>query len=131
MKSPFNIVVAGAGLTGLTIAALLGQSDVAEALEITVVDAAPRPVHDPDTDVALRVSAIANGSAELFDRIGAWQHTIDTRACPYDRMRVWDEASSPDSAATLHKHALLADVPLTSVRQVRKVIDQGTYALSE
>ena len=32
-----------------------------------------------------------------------------------------------DSAATLHKHALLADVPLTSVRQVRRIIDQGTF----
>jgi uncharacterized protein (DUF924 family) len=36
-----------------------------------------------------------------------------------------------DSAATLQKHALLADVPLTSVRQVRKVIDQGTFEISE
>jgi len=32
-----------------------------------------------------------------------------------------------DSAATLHKHALLADVPLTSAREVRRIVDSGTF----
>lgn len=32
-----------------------------------------------------------------------------------------------DTAATLSKHALLADVPLTSAREVRRVIDQGSF----
>lgn len=32
-----------------------------------------------------------------------------------------------DSAATLQKHALLADVPLTSAREVRRIVDSGTF----
>ena len=32
-----------------------------------------------------------------------------------------------DNAATLRKHALLADVPITSAREVRRVIDQGSF----
>ena len=111
MNDRLHIVVAGAGLTGLTIAALLAQSERADALEVTVVDAASRPEHDPGDDVALRVSAIANGSAELLDNIGAWQHVIDTRAAPYDRMRVWDEASSPEGPATLRFDAAEFAVP--------------------
>ena len=111
MKERLNIVVAGAGLTGLTIAALLTQCEQADALDITIVDAAARPSHDPTADVALRVSAIANGSAELLGALGAWQHVIDTRACPYDRMRVWDESTSPDGGSTLRFDAAEFAVP--------------------
>ena len=55
----------------------------------------------PDDDVALRVSAIASGTAELFDSVGAWEYTAATRASPYTSMRIWDESDTPDSAAAL------------------------------
>ncbi|MFQ5608848.1 MAG: UbiH/UbiF/VisC/COQ6 family ubiquinone biosynthesis hydroxylase [Woeseiaceae bacterium] len=101
MTRDFRIVVAGAGVAGLTVASLLAQSARADRLRLTVVDAAPRPVFDKDDDVALRVSAIAQGSADLLAGIGAWHEVVSTRACAYDHMRVWDEADSPDGDATL------------------------------
>lgn len=102
MKRSFEILVVGAGVTGLTAAALLARGSHARKLKITVADAGPRPVHKVDDDVALRVSAIAAGSAELLDSIGAWRHIVGTRACAYDHMRVWDESSLPESPAALH-----------------------------
>lgn len=111
MNKQFDIVVVGAGVTGLTVAALLTKNRFFDRLRLTVVDAAARPCHQTDDDVALRVSAIATGSAALLELIGAWGHVINTRACAYDRMRVWDEAGDVDGAETLRFDAAEFAVP--------------------
>ena len=111
MSRTCDVLVVGAGVTGLTAAALLAQSRSAGKLQITVVDAAPRPVHDPAADVALRVSAIAEGSVQLLERIGAWQQVLETRVSPYESMRVWDESVEPDSHGALQFDAAEFAVP--------------------
>lgn len=111
MNKRFDVLIVGAGVTGLTVAALLAQGQHSDRLQITVVDAAPRPVHVVDDDVALRVSAIASGSAGLLDTIGAWSYVHETRASAYERMRVWDESSSADSATALRFDAAEFAVP--------------------
>lgn len=111
MSRRYEVLVVGAGVTGLTVAALLAQCRQRDQLHITVVDAAARPVHDPDDEVALRVSAIATGSAQLLDRIGAWRHVADTRASAYESMHVWDESVEPDSHGALRFDAAEFAVP--------------------
>ena len=105
MNRRFSIVVAGGGVTGLMAATLLAQGPHRERLDITLVDAAPRPVFSPDDDVALRVSAIATGTAEMFDSVGAWEYTAATRVSPYTSMRVWYESDTPESSAALRFNA--------------------------
>jgi 2-octaprenylphenol hydroxylase len=107
----FNIVVVGAGVTGLTIAALLAQSDCRDRFGLTIVDANKRAHHTPDDDVGLRVSAISSGSAALLDSIGAWSAASEARICAYDRMRVWDESSTPESSDALRFDAAEFGVP--------------------
>ena len=101
MSNECRIAVSGAGVAGLTVAALLGRSEFANRMTITVLDAAKRPSFDATAEVALRVSAVANGSAEILDQVGAWPLIEAARACPYDHMRVWDEADPPGGPATL------------------------------
>ena len=98
MSKRFDIAVVGAGVTGLSIAALLAQSEHADALRIRVIDAAERPRWQADDDVTLRVSAISCGSAELLAEIGAWSEIESSRYCAYDHMCVWDESEAPESA---------------------------------
>ncbi len=111
MNKQFDVLIVGAGVTGLTAAALLAQGQHSDRLQITVVDAASRPVHAADDDVVLRVSAIASGSAGLLDSVGAWSHVQETRASAYEHMRVWDESSSADSATALRFDAAEFAVP--------------------
>ncbi len=111
MSRALSVVVVGGGVTGLAMAARLAQSPQARWLDVTVLDAAPRPVFDPDAGVQLRVSAIAHASAELLDEIGAWSTVLATRACAYEHMRVWDAGDVPESRSTLRFDADQYGVP--------------------
>jgi 2-octaprenylphenol hydroxylase len=101
VNSATQVVIVGAGIAGLTIAALLAQSEAREMLRITLLDAGPRPQHPDHSELALRVSAIATGSAELLDSVGAWPRVDAARIAAYDAMRVWDESSTADSGDAL------------------------------
>ncbi len=101
MSSRLEVIVVGAGVTGLSVATLLAQSSHAADLSIRVVDAAERPVWQAEKDVALRVSAISCGSADLLEHVGAWSAIESSRLCPYDHMSVWDATDEPTSASSL------------------------------
>ena len=105
MNKHFDITVVGGGITGLTFAALVASCKARDRLSVTVVDAGPRPEFSPAGEVALRVSAIANGSAEILQSVGAWPHVVDARVSPYDGMRVWDEDDSAESVSALRFNA--------------------------
>ncbi|MGI9247486.1 MAG: UbiH/UbiF/VisC/COQ6 family ubiquinone biosynthesis hydroxylase [Woeseiaceae bacterium] len=111
MKQRFDVVIVGGGITGLTLAAKLAKGHNGDSLGITLLDAAARPQFSADDDVALRVSAIASGSARLLDSVGAWQQVTESRSSPYERMRVWDETDTPDGNATLRFDAAEFAVP--------------------
>ncbi len=111
MKRPFSIVVVGAGITGLTVAALLAHSEHCNQTQVTIVDAGKRPTFDVSEDVSLRVSAIASGSANIFSSIDVWQDIVGQRACPYREMRVWDSLGCAEGPDTLRFEAAEFGMP--------------------
>ncbi len=111
MNGKFQVVIVGAGVAGLTVAALLAQSSVSGRLNITLLDAQPRPSRAKAKDVALRVSAIATGSSHLLQSIGAWSCIDAQRIVSYEAMRVWDESSTADSGDALYFDAAEFAVP--------------------
>lgn len=111
MNKSFHVVIVGAGVAGLATAAMLMQGKRREQLKLTLVDAEARPVYRADDELALRVSAIATGSAELLQEIGAWPAVLAARVCAYDRMLVWDESSTADCDDALRFDAAEFAVP--------------------
>ena len=71
MNDKSEVVIVGAGVAGLTLAALLAQSNASDALRITLIDGQPRPTSPVGQELELRVSAIARGSVDLLESIGA------------------------------------------------------------
>ncbi|MDJ0917061.1 MAG: FAD-dependent oxidoreductase [Woeseiaceae bacterium] len=98
MRDQYDVVVVGGGVVGLATAGLL--ADASRRLKITVVDASTRPPRET-SELDLRVSAIANGSIDILDKLGAWDRIDSERRCAYEHMRVWDSADAPDSASAL------------------------------
>ena len=111
MKKPFDIVIVGGGMVGLTVAILLAGSEQRDRLRMTVIDVGSRPEFDPDDDVGLRVSAISLGSAEILRSAEVWEPIQNQRSCSYRRMRVWDARAAVESPETLRFDAADFAVP--------------------
>ena len=141
MNRDFDIVIAGAGIAGLTAAALLAKGEQAERLRIRIIDAGTRPRFDSEDDIALRVSAIAAGSARLYTSLGAWNAVAAARASPFREMRVWDASHSADGPEALRfdaaefalselgfivENVLLQDVLLELVEEAGVTVDFET-----
>ena len=80
----YDVVIAGGGITGLTLAAALRNS----ALRIAIIDQ-NQPVTVTD-EYSLRVSAINHAALQLFDQVGAFEGMVKLRVSPFREMHVWD-----------------------------------------
>jgi 2-octaprenylphenol hydroxylase len=80
----YDVVIAGGGIAGLTLAAALRNT----ALRIAIVDQ-NQPVAVTD-EYALRVSAINHLAQQLFEEVGAFEAMVKLRVSPFREMHVWD-----------------------------------------
>jgi 2-octaprenyl-6-methoxyphenol hydroxylase len=81
----FDVVIAGAGLSGLALAAAVKQA-LRSGVSVVLVDPAPPPAAGADR---LRTVAIAEGPRRLLERIGAWE-AIEPKAQPIVSMAIMD-----------------------------------------
>ncbi len=87
-ETDFDVVISGAGLVGLALAAALGR----EGFRVAILEAR-EPVTEWDAgSIDLRVYAISRASQRLFESLGIWSD-IQPLAQPYRDMRVWDAGS--------------------------------------
>jgi len=89
----FDIVIAGAGMVGASLACLLAES----SLRIALIDRNPlRPQTEGNNrklsskEFDPRVSAISSASQQLFRELGVWDDMVAQRVCNYSSMEVWD-----------------------------------------
>ena len=84
----YDVVISGAGLVGLALAAALGR----DGFRVAVLDPRQPDCDWPPGSIDLRVYAISRASQRLFETLGAWP-AIAPLAQPYRDMRVWDAGS--------------------------------------
>lgn len=87
-NAPVDIVIVGAGLVGASLACVLARKH--PQLSIGLVEASDKPVALPQQGFDPRVVALTRQSQTWLDQAGVWQAIEDKRACPYQRMQVWD-----------------------------------------
>lgn len=84
-----EVLIVGGGVTGLALAARLGQAGIA----VAVVEASEPALDWSEDSIDLRVYAISRVSQKLFEQVGAWP-AMRPRACAYRDMRVWDASGN-------------------------------------
>lgn len=93
MAERFDVIVIGGGMVGGTLGCALGLA----GFRVAVVDARPAPPFAPEQPFDLRVSAVSRASQHVFEALGAWSGMAAMRACPFRRMRVWDQQGAGET----------------------------------
>ena len=92
MPDSCDVAIVGAGLAGLTLAALL--ADTGAGLRVMIVDRGAPPAKDW---AGLQVSALSPASSETLERCGVWR-AVRRGAAEYRAMRVWEAGSDWNAA---------------------------------
>ncbi len=108
MREKYQIVVVGGGLVGAAAALALAR----QGWSLALIDAGPPANVEPGTPLQTRVSTLSPASINILRRLGAWTAQVVERACPFYRMRIWED----DPAAELSFHA--ADAQLEHLGQI-------------
>jgi len=87
MNNQYDVLIAGGGMVGGTLACALGGS----GLRVGVIEA--QTMAAVDKDRGLRVSAITLASQTVFENVGAWDGMCAQRVAPVEVMRVWEDNS--------------------------------------
>lgn len=86
MDQQYDLLIVGGGMVGATIACALGDTD----LRIAVIEQRYPEPFEPEQEHDLRVSALSVASENILRAVGAWEGIQGRRACPYQRMKVWE-----------------------------------------
>lgn len=136
----FDIVIAGAGMVGASLACLLAES----SLRIALIDRQPLssaedlPLASDKFDP--RVSAISHASQQLFKELGVWEDIEASRVCNYKDMQVWDAEGTGSisfSAAEINQPELgsIVENSITlkalhaRIRQLENVVSVSPFSI--
>ena len=86
MQRQYDVIIAGGGMVGSTLACLLGNA----GKRVAVLEAHEPAAFSPTEPYDLRVSAISRASQRTLVEAGAWEGVAARRASPYESMLVWD-----------------------------------------
>ena len=90
MNDPFDVLIVGGGLVGLSLAAALGRAGASTGL----VHAIEPPADWPPGEVDARVYALTRASQAFLESLGAWAEIEAAGASPFRAMEVWDAGSA-------------------------------------
>jgi 2-polyprenylphenol 6-hydroxylase len=88
-----DVLIVGAGLAGACAGALLARA--ARPLKVGILEHARPSAPAAGAPLESRVSALSRASERILASAGAWDRIACERLQPYERMRVWNDATGP------------------------------------
>lgn len=94
LSKPYDVVIVGAGMVGLSLMHLL-QESIAQGLRVAVVERfafSGRDDNSTDQSPSFdgRATALSYGTQQIFSQLGVWPH-LSTDACPIEKIQVSDQ----------------------------------------
>lgn len=120
----FDLVIAGGGVVGATLACLLDGLDLRVALvERRVPDEGELAFRGGELRFDARVSALNEASRRVLDDVGVWDGVRAVRCCDYREMRVWDA----EGTGSIHFSAAALGVESLGTIVENSVVLAGLY----
>jgi len=89
-NTPFDIVIVGGGIVGLSLANELINSD----LSVAIVERDELKTISLEEETSCRVSAINRSALKRFQQTGVLQSALAKRICVFEKMFVWDQTGA-------------------------------------
>lgn len=100
-RRDFDVLIAGAGMVGAGLAALLSSAEATRGLRIALVDPSPALAPLPTEPLDVRVSALSRTGERVLRQSGAWPLLQARHPCAYQRMVIWDSGAAVGGRDTL------------------------------
>jgi len=94
----YDLIIAGAGMVGATLANALTDS----GLNIAIIETHEPQTNWPRDSVDLRVSAITLASQQIFEHLKVWPWMQDRGVSPFRNMFVWDGSRDETGSGEIH-----------------------------
>jgi 2-octaprenyl-6-methoxyphenol hydroxylase len=123
-KTDFDVLIVGAGMVGMTLAASLKDTSLKVGL-VEAKDAGTKAIQDDG-----RASAIALGSVQILDQAGAWRAMQELGVSPIHQVKISDQGFPQD--ITLHREDLEVEAlgyvveNWVTEKALRQVLFQGS-----
>ncbi|XP_053613898.1 ubiquinone biosynthesis monooxygenase COQ6, mitochondrial [Plodia interpunctella] len=93
IKGKYDIIIAGGGMVGCTLACALGKNSVLQNMKILLLESSPNKKYDLKKEYSNRVVALNQNTKSLMNSLKVWEHVENMRLQPVRNMQVWDACS--------------------------------------
>ncbi|CAG9860776.1 unnamed protein product [Phyllotreta striolata] len=104
----YDIVIAGGGMIGCSLACTLGANQKLSNKRILLLESSKNKQYIPSEKYSNRVVSINPGNKKLLDNIGAWKHIESNKYATVKRLQVMDAIS--DTSITFGEETSSKDI---------------------
>ncbi|KAI8425113.1 hypothetical protein MSG28_006964 [Choristoneura fumiferana] len=105
IKSQYDVIIAGGGMVGCSLACALGKNSILSNLKILLLEGSPNKQFHLKPEYSNRVVALSQKTKTLMKSLKVWQHVEEMRLQPVRNMQVWDACS--DAIITFNSAEIL------------------------